>query len=540
MGGREEGMAITANRTDVRAQERATPSNALLYLAVFVGGISSIGIEITASRLIAPYFGSSTIIWATVIGLTLLYLSLGSYIGGKLADRFPSERFFYSTFVVSALGTAIIPLLSRPILNASLGAFNNLNVGAFYGALLGILVLFIIPITVLGCVSPLALRLRLHGVEEVGGTAGALYALSTVGSIVGSFLPVIVLTPYFGTRWTFYIFALALGLMGLMGLLRGRNPRSIGSTVAALIIILALALFGPNGNLRGAEAGQLLYEGESEYNYIQVVRNGDEVGLVLNDGHAIHSIYNPKQLLTEGPWDYFMMGPFFNQNQQPSDVRSLALIGLAGGTTARQYTQVYGPSVQIDGVEIDPEIVKIGREYFNMTEPNLNVIVEDGRYFLRTTTKTYDVIGVDAYRQPYIPFQLTTREFFQESYDHLNDNGVMILNAGRFGTDYRLVNAVASTMRAVFPNVYLVDVGRFSNTMVIATKRPTQIGNYAVNIAKLPQGSPLRTIGDLSLSTGNVREWTGNDMVFTDDHAPIEFVIDRLIVDAARKETEGR
>ena len=533
-------MTLTANRTEVRARERATPAYALLYLAVFIGGVCSIGIEITASRLIAPYFGSSTIIWATVIGLTLLYLSLGYYVGGKLADRFPSERFFYSTFVVAALGTAIIPILSRPILNASLSAFNNLNVGAFYGALLGILILFIVPITVLGTVSPLALRLRLRGVEEVGGTAGGLYALSTVGSIVGSFLPVIVLTPYLGTRRTFYTFALSLGVMGLVGLLRRRDFRAVGATVAVLLLVVAIALFGPSGNLRGAEAGQLLYEGESEYNYIQVIRNGDEVGLVLNDGHAIHSIYNPNRLLTEGPWDYFMMAPFFNPNQQPSDVRSLALIGLAGGTTARQFTQVYGPSVQIDGVEIDPEIVKIGREYFNMTEPNLNVIVQDGRYFLRTTDKRYDVIGVDAYRQPYIPFQLTTKEFFQESYDHLNDDGVMVLNAGRFGTDYRLVNAIASTMRAVFPNVYLVDVGRFSNTMVIATKQPTQVGNYAANIAELPQDSPLRTIGDLSLSTGNVREWTGTDMVFTDDHAPIEFVIDRLIVDAARKETEGR
>lgn len=533
-------MTLTADRPEVLAQKRATPSYALLNLAVFVGGVSSIGIEITASRLIAPYFGNSTIIWATVIGLTLLYLSLGYYIGGKLADRFPSERFFYGTFVVSALGTAIIPPVSRPILNASLSAFNNLNVGAFYGALLGILVLFIVPITVLGCVSPLALRLRLRGVEEVGGTAGALYALSTVGSIVGSFLPVIVLTPYLGTRWTFYTFSIALGVMGLVGLLRQRDLRSAGTTIGVIVLVLLIAVLGTNGNLRRAEAGQLLYEGESEYNYIQVVRNGDEVGLVLNDGHAIHSIYNPHQLLTEGPWDYFMMGSFFNKDQQPADVRSLALIGLAGGTTARQYTQVYGSSVRIDGVEIDPEIVKIGRKYFDMNEPNLNVIVQDGRYFLRTTEKTYDVIGVDAYRQPYIPFQLTTREFFQESSDHLNDRGVMILNAGRFGTDYRLVNAIASTMRTVFPNVYLIDVGRFSNTMVIATKNPTRIGDYAANIARLPQASPLRTIGDLSLRTGNVREWTGNDMVFTDDHAPIEFVIDRLIVDAARKETEGR
>ena len=167
---------------------------------------------------------------------------------------------------------------------------------------------------------------------------------------------------------------------------------------------------------------------------------------------GLHSIYNPNQLLTEGPWDYFMLGPFFNKNQKPADVRSLALIGLAGGTTARQVTQVFGP-IPIDGVEIDPKIVEVGREYFHMDAPNLNVIVEDGRYFLKTTENRYDVIGVDAYRQPYIPFQLTTKEFFQESFDHLNDNGVMVLNAGRYGTDYRLVHAIATTMKAVFPNL---------------------------------------------------------------------------------------
>lgn len=533
-------MAITANRTETLATTRAIPSFALLYLAVFIGGVSSIGIEITASRLIAPYFGNSTIIWATVIGLTLAYLSIGYYLGGKLADRFPSERFFYSLFAAAALGTAIIPPLSRPILNASLDAFANLSIGAFYGSLLGVLVLFLIPITLLGCISPLALRLRLQGVEQAGGTAGALYALSTVGSIIGSFLPVIVLIPYLGTRWTFYAFAIALALMALLGLLRDRAHKSAATTALVIVAVIAIALFGTGGNLRKAEAGQLLYEGESEYNYIQVVHNGDEIGLVLNEGHAIHSIYNPNQLLTGGPWDYFMMGPFFNQNQQITDVRSLCLIGLAGGTTARQFTQVYGPNVQIDGVEIDPEIVKIGREYFNMTEPNLNVIVQDGRYFLRTTQKRYDVIGVDAYRQPYIPFQLTTKEFFQESYDHLNSGGVMVLNAGRYGTDYRLVNAIATTMRAVFPNVYLIDVGRFSNTMIIATKDASTVGNFAANVARLPQGSPLRTIGDLSLQTGNVRAWSGGGLVFTDDRAPVELVIDRLILDAARKETEGR
>lgn len=533
-------MTAVASRVEGAEKVRSTRSFALLYFAVFIGGISSIGIEITGSRLIAPYFGNSTIIWATVIGLTLTYLSIGYYLGGKLADRYPSERFFYSIFAGAAAGTAVIPLIARPILNASLDAFNDLNIGAFYGALLGVIFLFLVPITLLGCVSPLALRLRLQGVDQAGGVAGSLYALSTLGSIAGSFLPVIVLVPYLGTRETFYAFAGTLGLVSLIGLLSSRAT-AYSAVVAVLIAaIVGLSFLGSSGNLRRAESGVLLYEGESEYNYIQVIKNGDEVGLVLNEGHAIHSIYNPNNLLTEGPWDYFMMGPFFNQNQQVQDVRSLCLIGLAGGTTARQFTQVYGSSVRIDGVEIDPQIVEVGREYFAMTQPNLNVIVEDGRYFLKTTASKYDVIGVDAYRQPYIPFQLTTQEFFQESFDHLNENGVMVLNAGRYGTDYRLVNAIATTMRAVFPNVYLIDVGRFSNTMIVATKQATTIDNYTSNIAKLEAGSPLRIIGDLSIASGNIREYDGSGMVFTDNHAPVELVIDRLILDAARLETEGR
>lgn len=532
-------MTATATASGSAESVATKPRYGLLYLAVFVGGVSSIGVEIAASRLIAPYFGNSTLIWATIIGLTLTYLSVGYYLGGKLADRYPSERLLYGIFAGAALGVAVIPILSRPILNASLNAFADLNVGAFYGSLLGVIFLFLVPITLLGCVSPLAIRLRLRGVTEAGGTAGSLYALSTMGSIAGSFLPVIVLIPYFGTKQTFYTFAISLAAVSVIGLLSIRARMGTLLSVLVIAAILLMSVFGGRGNLRRAEAGELLYEGESEYNYIQVVQNGDETGLVLNDGHAIHSIYNPNQLLTEGPWDYFMLGPFFNKNQRQADVDSLCLIGLAGGTTARQFTQIFGP-IPIDGVEIDPAIVDVGRKYFNMTEPNLNVIVEDGRYFLKTTDHRYDVIGVDAYRQPYIPFQLTTREFFQEASDHLNDDGVMVLNAGRYGTDYRLVEAIATTMKAVFPNVYLIDVGRFSNTMVIATKQPTDLANYAPNIAQLPANSPLRQVGDASIQTGNIRAWNGGGLIFSDNRAPVELVIDRLIIDAARHETQNR
>ncbi|HET8630598.1 MAG TPA: fused MFS/spermidine synthase [Thermomicrobiales bacterium] len=524
--------------TEVRT-EPALRSAFFLHTIVFVGGLTSIGIEIAASRLIAPYFGNSTFIWANVIGLTLAYLSIGYYLGGKLADRYPSEIFLYSLTAIAAAFTGFIPFLARPILNASLNAFDALSVGAFYGSLVAVILLFLVPITLLGCVSPLAIRLKLRGVEQAGNTAGSLYALSTIGSIAGSFLPVIVLIPFLGTYQTFYTLALLLLAVSILALarLRAAVPALVAAALIAAVVLVAL--FGARGVLRRPESGTLLYEGESEYNYIQVVQNGDERDLVLNDGHATHSIYNPKQLLTEGPWDYFMIAPFFNANERPADVRSLCLIGLAGGTTARQFTAVYGP-IPIDGVEIDPKIVQVGREYFDMTEPNLNVVIQDGRYFLKTTNRRYEVIGVDAYRQPYIPFQLTTKEFFQEGYDHLTDDGVMVLNAGRFGTDYRLVNAVATTMKAVFPHVYIVDVARFSNSMVIATKQPTTIGDFEANVSRLAPGSPLRVIGDLSISKGNIREWHGGGLVFTDNRAPVEQVIDQIIINAAREETEQR
>jgi spermidine synthase len=212
------------------------------------------------------------------------------------------------------------------------------------------------------------------------------------------------------------------------------------------------------------------------------------------------------------------------------------VIGLAGGTASKQITKAYGP-VPIDGVEIDGKIVEVGRKWFGMTEPNLNVIVEDGRYALRTSDKTYDLIAVDAYKQPYIPFQLTTEEFFQEVYDHLGDDGTLVINVGRTTDDYRLVDVISSTIKAVFPHVYLIDVEKYANTMVVATKAPSSIASFEAAVAAQPDGSLLRTVGEASIATGRIREVTASDTVFTDDHAPVERVIDLIIIDEARKES---
>ncbi len=283
--------------------------------------------------------------------------------------------------------------------------------------------------------------------------------------------------------------------------------------------------------------GELIEEAESEYNYIQVLKEGDRYLLALNEGHAIHSIYHPNELLTGGPWDYFMVGPLFNENANDQSVKNALIIGLAGGTAARQLAEAYD-GVQIDGVEIDPEVARLGKKYFALDRPDVNVIVDDGRYFLRRTTSTYDLIGVDAYRQPYIPFQLTTKEFFQEVSDRLSPDGIAVVNVGRADEDFRLVEVIASTMRSVYPSVYEIDVDGYNNTMVIGTKQPTAIEQFRRNTDLLPDGSVLRTVADWSLANGNVREVPTGGRVFTDDLAPVEWVVDQMIVDAARKGEE--
>jgi spermidine synthase len=528
---------LVAGAFDATSQRSSllNPRGTVLGAIVFVGGISSIAIETAASRLIGPYFGSSTFIWANLIGLTLLFLTIGYFIGGRVADRHPNPELLFLLTGIAGASIAFIPMLSRPILEVSLSAFDDVAVGAFYGSLLGTILLFAVPITLLGCVSPFAVRLRLGDVSEAGNTAGSLYALSTVGSILGSFLPTFLLIPVFGTRTTFLILSLALVIPSLLALMAVPAVREMSLTAALLAIVIMVPFIQPEGLIRPPEYGKVIYEAETPYNYVQVINYKGETRLALNEGHATHSIYDPNEKLTGGPWDYFMVGPYFNNDEKPQDVGSLLLIGLAAGTVAKQFTQAYG-DIPIDGVEIDGEITDIGRKYFDMTEPNLNVIVDDGRYYLSKTDKKYDVVGIDAYRQPYIPFHLTTKEFFQEFDDHLNDNGVVVLNAGRTSTDFRLVNVMASTMKAVFPNVYIIDVAQFTNSIVIATKEPTDVSNFARNIGNIPDGSLIREVGDISLASGNIREWNGHDRVFTDDLAPVETVVDQIILHAA---TEG-
>lgn len=494
----------------------------LLQALVFAAGGAAMAVEMCASRLLAPYFGDSQLVWAVLIGLILVYLTAGAALGGRWADRSPQPGTLAGIVVWTGLWVGLVPVLARPVLGLAAAGWSGPDLGLLGGAFAAVLALFAPPVVLLGTVPPFAVRVSLRTLDDAGRTAGRVSALSAAGSIVGTLLPVFLLIPWLGTRRSLLAIGLALVLLG-GGARWAWERRGLG-LAAGLLLALALAWWLGAGGLVRASPG-LIHEQESSYHYIRVVQAGSERHLLLNDGLGIHSIYDPQSLLTGHLFDYFLLAPYFAAQPPPRPQPRLALIGLAGGTVAHQYTAVYGP-VPIDGVEIDPALIRVARRYFGLQEPNLRAIAADGRYFLAHTANRYDVIAVDAYRPPYIPFHLTTREFFQEARRRLAEDGVLAVNVAHTGVDRSLVRALADTVHTVFPSVYLIDSAEDYNSLLVATVRPTGLEAVRARLAGLSD-PVLAAVADRVLP--HLVPWTTQRVVFSDDRAPVETMVHRML-----------
>jgi spermidine synthase len=497
--------------------------------------MTTLAVEFTASRLLGNVFGTSNIVWANVIGLILLYLTVGYFIGGRWADRSPYPATFYRILLWGAFLSALIPLVARPVLTAAGTALAGIQAALVLGSFFSVLVLFSIPITLLGCVSPFAIRLAVQNVSDAGKTSGRIYAISTLGSLVGTFAPVLFIIPELGTIRTFLLFAAILYIVALYGLWQQQRGRALRWLWMPLVVAILTALV-LNGPLRPpAPNAKLLYEDDSAYNYIQVQEdaNGNRY-LLLNEGQGIHSQWSPNRY-DDGhrTWSFFLTAPYFNPPPtSPAKVKSLAIIGLAAGTIARQYSHVY-PGIPIDGIEIDPGIIEAGARYFDMNAekmPNLTVYAEDGRYMLNRLDKRYSIVAIDAYRPPYIPWHLTTVEFFQEVRAHLSEDGVVAVNVGRTNTDRRLVDALTTTLLQVFPSVHAMDVPSSFNTILVATVQPTTDENLAENLALLPPEADALLRDALAYGVAQRVPVQTSDTIFTDDRAPVETLVDSLVV----------
>ncbi|MBA2643650.1 MAG: fused MFS/spermidine synthase [Actinobacteria bacterium] len=483
---------------------------------VFGAGIGALGTEITASRLLAPYFGSSTIVWANLIGIVLAALALGYWLGGRVADRRPQPPLLGLLVLGAAVFVAAIPFVARPFLDLTVEGLDEATAGAVVGSFVAVLLLCAPPVVLLGMVSPFAIRLAVSSIATAGAVAGRLYALSTAGSLLGTFLPALVLIPAIGTQRTFLVIAALLAASSCF--LLGARYLVVAAVLAALVAV-------PPGAVKAMSG--LIHEETSYHQYIQVVERSDGRRLLyLNEGVAVHSVWRPDSVLTGGVWDaYLALPPLLGR-----ELERVAILGNAAGTTARALG-VYYPQAEIDGVELDPAVSRVGRRYFGLEDnPRLTVHDADARPFLRSTDERYDLIVVDAYHQPYVPFYLATREFFALVRERLAPGGIVALNVAAVPGDKRLVSAIGRTLAAELPRVLEWPALRF-NTIVLGLTEPVSPAALRTRLETGPGAlAPLR-----ELLARDARPLEATGRAWTDDRAPVEWVTDRMIVSFAAR-----
>jgi spermidine synthase len=505
-------MSASANRPEP-AQRR------LLALIVFVVGAASLGAEIAAARLLAPYFGASTVVWANTIGVVLVALSVGYWFGGRFADRHPHMRGLCLLVLVAAVLIAAVPFAARPFLGFSVDAFDEVSVGGFAGSLFGVLVLVAVPVTLLGAAAPWAVRLAVGEVDRAGEVVGRLYATSTAGSLLGTMLAALLLIPLLGTQRTFLVFALALALVAVVGL---------GWRFLAVPALLVLVISLPVGTIKAADTGRVLYEAETTQEYARVVERSDGTRVLeLNEGQAVHSLYRPGSYLTGDYWDGHLVLPFAAGDRAP---RRIAILGNGAGTVARAFAHFF-PDTEVDAVEIDGELTELGRRFFDLHNPRMQTFAEDARPWLRRSAGGYDAIMVDAYRQPYIPFYLTTREFFELARERLAPGGVVIVNVGHPKESSELERVLGRTMAAAFPEALRYPIEP-TNTLLLAGEGPLRALRLRRSAAAL--APPLRPLAlDAAAALGP--RLPGGE-IYTDDRAPVEWLVDSSLLEYANEE----
>lgn len=606
----------SANPMTSELQARPAAPARFYQAFVFLCGVAVMTVEMAASRLLAPFFGDSLLVWSNLIGIIMLGLAAGYYWGGRYADRHPRPEPLFVAVLLAGLWVSLLPLVTRPLFRLLPGDVfstpTRLIIVSFAGASLA----FLPPVTLLGWVSPYVLRLLNQSVESSGRLAGRLYALSTVGSLMGTFLPSLVTIPWLGTAATLALAGALLIGSSAWGLVRSRaervehelqqrrppshppKPKPEHPPFRSFFLFLFLGVpatvfVASRGPLKPVPG--LVTEAESAYQFIQIWQQGQIRYLVVNEGGGIQSFYRPGSPFGTGwYYDYLALLPYLYRLAPSPAGRATAagaaeavraaqtpgrgiaapamaaaaasaataataatkaatastatpatkavaapageavlktlLIGYAGGTVAQQLAALPAPyRSEVVGVEIDPEMVRLARDYMGGIPPHTRVVVADGRIWLRRDKDKYDIIIVDAYsREMYIPFHLSTQEFFREAKEHLRPGGLLALNVNASQTG-GLLASFYRTLASVFPHVYWARSGAYMNYLLVATGRPLSPETLPAVIGRdgppelLPPATELAA-GWRSTSPG------GKGLVFTDDRAPVEWFTDWMVV----------
>lgn len=493
-----------------------TSSRPMLAAVSFVSGFAIMAAEMSAGRLVAPYYGTSTMVWALLIGTVMLSLALGNLLGGRLSRRGSAPIWLFGSLLASATLLALLPTMSRPLMGGALASFTS---GASLVLLLtaaAVALLLALPLVCLGAVSPILVHEAAAGRSDTGEIAGRLYALGTLGSLLGTFLPGILLVPALGSAATLRLAAGVLAAFGVTGLLRGRLR-----LLAAVPLVACVAWASvPPTTIKPRR--HVVLERESAHNFLQVTDDGRERRLYLNDGYAVQSVFPlDGSFHLESVWGYYAAAPGWTTHGRPERI---LLLGLGGGSAARFFAAAL-PQGEITGVELDPAVAEVAATHFGLP-PSTRVVIEDARAFVERTGGLYDLIIVDAFRFPYVPFQLTTQEFFVGLDRHLAPGGVVMLNVGRDGRAYDVVDAVARTLGTVFQNVAGVDVPNGANTILVATRHSLA---RVAGLERLEVGADVRR--RLERLTP-LRPWQrhGDAPILTDERAPVELLTDGIVL----------
>lgn len=501
-----------------------------LYLTEFFSGMSVMAVELGASRLMAPYFSSSQIVWTIIIGTIMIAMALGNIYGGRSADKNPNPDKLYGRIIIAAIWIALIPVLGKYVI-LGISALLIFTVNSNFLIIAGFaacMVIFVFPLFLLGTVTPSLVKYTVDNLDDNGKLVGNLNASNTIGSIIGTFVPTFISIPAVGTSVTFLIFAGILLLLAIIYFVSGginvfKKPKlTIG------IVLFVACIFLGHDNSFAFWQDDLTYEGESVYNYLQVYEDEDEVVLSTNVLFGVQSVYKKETGLTGMYYDYAMAAPFMAGINDKGKL-SILVLGNGTGTYATQCTR-YFDNVEITGVEIDQKITDLAVEYFELPEA-VDVATYDGRAYLNAIDEKYDVIMVDAYQDITIPFQMSSIEFFELVKEHLTEDGVMVVNMNMRGTGEGNINQYLSdTISRVFSNVYTADVSGSTNRELFASNNENMTETFEANVAS-EVNEELNNMMQ-RISSEMIRYNPGN-YIMTDDKAPVELlgmkVIDELI-----------
>jgi spermidine synthase len=516
--------------------------------AVFVSGAVLLGVELAASRVLAPFFGNSIFVWGALIGVVLAGLSAGYFAGGVLADRFPAPQLLLAVLALGAATILLVPVVDGPVLEAIV----EWDPGPRLNPLLAAAVLFGVPSVILATATPIAVRLRTRSVASVGKTAGRLFAVSTAGSIAGTFVTAFWLIPELGTNQLLGLLATTLFVAaGIVAV--GERKLVSGVVVAALVAGSGLATLAlapeTGGRLAGAATQNWspLYRLRGETQGIQVPPGGFELvystntryhGLtVVDDGETRHLRFESSfqsGMFVDDPFrtryrytDFLQLPLAYNPR-----VKKILFIGLGGGSAQKRIWRDF-PRLDLQAVELDPEVRDVAYRYFELPRsPRLKVTIEDGRRFLTRDRRQWDAIVIDAYFSDSLPFHLTTVEFLELVRSRLAPGGVVASNliGAVTGEGSTLFRSMYKTYRAAFPTVAVHPEGRIGplqNIIVVASEGAAPATDVLLDRWRQTRRRVPRAV-DLVTAIRDRYEGevaTRDVPILTDDYAPTDALL---------------